>query len=92
MSLLYDDIYDDLAKLETRQPSYATIQTIVCRLKLSVRLYLMWFTHISGFRFGNKASMPYVCMYVELTASSPIGARRAPPEVSEILTCRVLRT
>ena len=64
MSLLYDDIYDDLAKLETRQPSYATIQTIVCRLKLFVRLYLMWFTHISGFRFGNKASMPYVCMYV----------------------------
>ena len=64
MSLLYDDIYDDLAKLETRQPSYATIQTNVCRLKLSVRLYLMWFTHISGFRFGNKASMPYVCMYV----------------------------
>ena len=62
MSLLYDDIYDDLAKLETRQPSYATIQTIVCRLKLSVRLYLMWFTHISGFRFGNKASIPYVCV------------------------------
>ena len=62
MSLLYDDIYDDLAKLETRQPSYATIQTIVCRLKLSVRLYLMWFTHISGFRFGNKASIPYVCI------------------------------
>ena len=62
MSLLYDDIYDDLAKLETRQPSYATIQTIVCLLKLSVRLYLMWFTHISGFRFGNKASIPYVCV------------------------------
>ena len=72
MSLLYDDIYDDLAKLETRQPSYATIQTIVCRLKLSVRLYLMWFTHISGFRFGNKASIPYVCMYLLEIEKSPI--------------------
>ena len=78
MSLLYDDIYDDLAKLETRQPSYATIQTIVCRLKLSVRLYLMWFTHISGFRFGSKASIPYVCMYI-LLKTKEIGLELPGP-------------